>query len=311
MATVSHAFAEMRAALAARLGELAEANRELENRQARLQALQSELIQRDRLVAAGRLVTELAHEIRNPVANVRNSLEVVRRQVDSPKAREFTDLAIRELLRMHELAERMLDLNRPQSEDVASCDARAVIDDVVALAALGDRAGTWPLSVRGPDTAPAGIAPDALKQVLLNLVTNAQEASPDGGAIDIRLEISVDGEDGRDAEDSRGGEDERGAEDRRVTIRVEDRGKGIPAEILPRIFDPFFTTKHEVHGVGLGLFIAEGVIRGQGGALTAANRDPGPGSILRLDLPAADASDLPAATPPDVALRSPDPEATA
>ena len=81
-------------------------------------------MQRDRLGAAGRLVAQLAHEIRNPIASLRNCLELIRRRVDDdPEAREFADLAIDELLRMHELAEQMLDLNRPRDPGAQRCSA--------------------------------------------------------------------------------------------------------------------------------------------------------------------------------------------
>jgi signal transduction histidine kinase len=271
VATVSGAFGEMRRALAARLEELREANAELEDRQTRLPALQTQLIQRDRLVAAGRLVTELAHEIRNPVANVRNCLEVVRRQATDPKAREFTDLAIEELLRMHELAERMLDLNRPLSPGARSCDARTVVGDVVALVELGDRDGQWQITIAGPERLSVAVPPDSLKQVLHNLLTNAQEASPEGGPIEVRLHAS----------------------DGRVELDISDRGHGISDDAQPRIFDPFFTTKEEVHGVGLGLFIAQGVLRRHGGSITAMNRTPGPGATIRVELPAGHAARAP------------------
>ncbi|MGI9180894.1 MAG: histidine kinase dimerization/phospho-acceptor domain-containing protein, partial [Longimicrobiaceae bacterium] len=108
---VTHAFDAMRRALAARLEELEAANRELGERQARLTALQWELLRRERLAVSGRLVAQLAHEIRNPVASVRNCLELVHRRLrDDPEGQEFAEMAIHELLRMHELAERMLDL---------------------------------------------------------------------------------------------------------------------------------------------------------------------------------------------------------
>ncbi len=267
---VSRAFAEMREALAARLAELRAANRELANRQERLTQLQAELVQRDRLVAAGRLVTELAHEIRNPVANVRNCLEVVRRHVSDAKAREFTDLAVEELLRMHELAERMLDLNRPVGDGPARCDPVAVAGEVAALAELGDRAGRWPISVvTGPPETEASIPPESLKQVLLALATNAREAMPDGGAIEIRI----------------------GAEDGRTTIDVCDEGSGFDADTLPYVLDPFFTTKSEVHGVGIGLFIADGVLRRHGGRIRAENRVDRSGARVRIDLPVAHVGD--------------------
>ena len=110
---VAAAFEVMRDALAIRIEELKSANEELEDRQQRLSMLQAELVQRDRLSAASRLLAQLAHEVRNPVASVRNCLEVLRRRVASDEeASELADLAIDELLRMHELAEQNA---RPQS----------------------------------------------------------------------------------------------------------------------------------------------------------------------------------------------------
>ncbi len=268
---VGRSFSEMRDALARRLEELEQANQELAEQQEDLQALQGELIQRDRLAASGRLVAELAHEIRNPVASIRNCLEVIdRRLVEDPEGRVFTGLAIGELARMHELAEGLLDLNRPLDPDATVCDVAEVTEQVAALMGAGKQGDRWPVQVSGSTAGKeASIAPEALKQVLINLVQNGQEAMPDGGPIDIRID----------------------AEDALVTVEVADGGTGIPDEILPRIFDPFFTTKGEVRGVGLGLFVAEGIVRAHGGALSAANRSDGSGAVFRLELPAAPARD--------------------
>ena len=268
---VGRSFSEMRDALARRLEELEQANRDLADQQERLQALQGELIQRDRLAAGGRLVAELAHEIRNPVASIRNCLEVLdRRLVEDPEGRVFTELAIGELARMHELAEGLLDLNRPLDPDATACDVVEVTRQVAALMGAGAQGERWP--VRVPESMPArnaAISPEALKQVLINLVQNGQEAMPGGGPIDIQI----------------------GAADGLVTLEVADGGTGIPNDVLPRIFDPFFTTKGEVRGVGLGLFVAEGIVRAHGGALTARNRADGSGAIFRLELPIADERD--------------------
>ena len=262
---VRRAFENMRAALSARLAELSQANRELAQREERLQALQAEMIQRDRLTAAGRLVAELAHEIRNPVANVRNCLEVIRRRGGSdPELVRFAELAIDELLRMHEMAEHMLDLNRPIDPGASRCDVGEVLARTVSLLRAGRPAERWPTTLDGTAEVEVPMAPDVLKQVLLSLVENAREAMPAGGPVEIRTAATSEG----------------------IRIEVMDQGPGIGEEVLPRVFDPFFTTKGVVHGVGLGLFIAEGLVRRSGGRLLAGNRSGG-GARFTLELPTA------------------------
>ena len=122
--------------------------------------------------------------------------------------------------------------------------------------------GDAPVAVVGPQLLVA-MEPDPLKQVLFTLVLNAREAS--GPASPIEIVLTEDGERGR--------------------IEVLDRGPGIPPDVLERIFDPFFTTKDEVHGVGLGLFMADAMVRSFGGRLEAGNRDDGPGARFIIDLP--------------------------
>lgn len=272
---VSNAFDQMRASLQARLAELEEANRrleeanqELEDRQQRLMVLQTELVQRERLASAGRLLAQLAHEIRNPIASIRNCLEVLRRRTaGEPGAQEFADMAIDELLRMHELTERMLDVHRPRDPEDSACDVTRVAREVASLL----RAGTEPgrelnVSVVGSGPTVARVPPDSLKQVLLNLGLNAREAMRDQGPIEIIIS----------------------AEDGRVRVEFLDRGPGIPPDILPRIFDPFFTTKSQVQGVGLGLFTAEAIVRTYGGRIEASNRADGPGARFTIEFPEGD-----------------------
>lgn len=259
---MADAFDRMRASLQDRLAELSEANRELAERQENLQALQSELIRRDRLAATGRLVAELAHEIRNPVANIRNLLEVIHRRLEGDaEGREFADLAIDELLRMHELAEQMLDMNRPMDPGARRADAAEVVGQVATLFRTG-AGDAWTMETEVEAVPDVAMAPDTLKQVLLSLAQNAREAMPEGG--EVRLSLDRDGD--------------------RVVLEVSDTGPGIDPGVLDRIFDPFFTTKGEVSGVGLGLFIAQGLVTRAGGRLRAANGEAG-GAVFRLELP--------------------------
>jgi signal transduction histidine kinase len=270
---VAGQFAEMRATLARQMAELRAANEALAERNARLVTLQADLMQRDRLAATGRLVANLAHEIRNPIANLRNLLELIRRRTSSDvQVNDYAELAIDELLRMHELAEQMLDLNRPRDPKSQRADALVVAREVARLATAG--AGDHDIEVRveGSTARHAAIAPDALKQILLNLVQNAREAVVHAGGNTPRMAITL-----GDADDG-------------IVIRVSDNGPGVPADLRTRIFDPFFTTKGAVDGVGLGLFVAEGLVRSAGGRL-ALDDAPNGGATFVIELPhASDAS---------------------
>ncbi len=265
---VAQAFEVMSEALALRIEELRGANRELEDRQERLGILQAELVQRDRLAAASRLLAQLAHEVRNPVASVRNCLEILRRRVDGDaEASELADLAIDELLRMHELAERMLDLHRPGATE-GECDGASVVREVAAVVRVGLGDDDIKVRVDAPESLGLEVPADALKQVLLNLVQNAQDALGGQGSIEVRV----------------------AAAGTNARIDVLDSGPGISDEALPQVFDPFFTTKADVRGVGLGLFTAAGIVRGHGGRIAAANRSDGRGARFTVEVPLTDPS---------------------
>ena len=269
IAVVSHAFGEMRTALAARLRDLQSANQSLSDHSDRLVALQGDLMRRERLDASAHMVAELAHEVRNPIASLRNLLELMRRRASNdPEAVEYADLAIDELLRMHELAERMLDLNRPSSRPVAPGDVTHIATEVARLATLGG--GRGHVAVSGAAGIVADIGSDTLRQVLVNLVRNAREAldaMPQGaGAGQVTIDVAQ--------------------RDGRVHITVCDDGPGIAPDVLPRVFDPFVTTKQSVHGVGLGLYVAESGVRVAGGTISARN-DPAGGAVFAIELPVA------------------------
>jgi signal transduction histidine kinase len=117
------------------------------------------------------------------------------------------------------------------------------------------------IELTGNDDAEAAMAPDALKQVLLNLLQNSRDASTSDGPVNIRIATAIVGS--------------------RVVIDVLDDGPGIPPDILHRVFDPFFTTKDAVHGVGLGLFVAEGLVRAAGGSIAARNARDDSGTAYR------------------------------
>ena len=278
------AFETMRSALAERIAELHDANDALADRNTRLTALQADLVQRERLVATGRLVTQLAHEIRNPVASLRNCLELIRRRLtNDAEGREFADIAIDELLRMHELAEQMLDMNRPRDAMTARCCPTDVVRNVVALLMAGAPAHAasirWSLENGATGVEEAAISADALKQVLLNLAQNGRDA----------IDTMRDGANGERHHEAMVHMAVVAAAEI-VSISVYDDGPGIADDILPTIFDPFFTTKRDTRGVGLGLSIADGLIRSAGGRLTLvrdadASTSPQRGACFLIELP--------------------------
>lgn len=243
-------FGEMRAAIA--------------EREARLRSAQAELIHREKLAAMGRLVAQLSHEINNPIYNIQNCLEALARRGDPRDPnREFLELAQEELQRMAVLTRQMLDQSRPLADAATAADLNALATRVLTLAerrlaGQGVRLET----ALDPALPSVVLHPDAIQQVLTNLVENALDAMPAGGTLRVGT----------------------AAEPEEVVLWVEDTGAGIEAEHLPHIFEAFYTTKPGLHGVGLGLFVSEGIVRGHRGRLAVASQ-PGVGSRFLVRLP--------------------------
>jgi C4-dicarboxylate-specific signal transduction histidine kinase len=154
-----------------------------------------------------------------------------------------------------------------------------VAREVARLASVGlsPESAAVVVDVSGDEDVEAAIAPDALKQVLVNLVQNSRDASTSDEPAAIGIVIR-----------------DRGTH---VSVDVMDNGPGISPDILNRVFDPFFTTKGAVHGVGLGLFVAEGLVRSAGGSIAARNggRAPGMpygGAWFHIELPVPNADAL-------------------
>ncbi len=263
---LARAFGEMRDALSRQIGKLEQMNRELAAKEKRLREVQAELIQREKLAATGRIIAQLSHEINNPIANVRNCLAVLerRRAIDEAN-RSFLTMAVEEVDRLARLTRQVLDLNRGRPGEVAA-DPLEVARETLALEQhkLADQS----IDIRfaaDDRVCNVAIAPDALKQVLLNLVHNAEDAMPDGGSLSLEIR-QLNGT---------------------VRVIVGDSGPGVPVDVAARIFDPFFTTKSGARGVGLGLFVAEEIVRTHGGRI-AVERQKSSGAVFVLELPACD-----------------------
>ncbi len=231
-----------------------------------LRKSREQLTQAEKMAAVGKLSASIAHEINNPLYGIRNVLEKVRDEVAvGDKHKNFLGLAIQECNRIHRLIQSLNDFHRPSSQELEWLDLNDTLDDLLLL--MGENLnhkGIRLIRDYSPDLPNIRCVPDQIKQVVLNLLNNAQEAIANGsGEIVLRTR----GEHGR------------------VWIDLEDNGLGIPPENLKRIFEPFFTTKSEVKGIGLGLSVSYGIIQAHGGTIEIESK-PGQGTRFRVTLPA-------------------------
>ena len=216
----------------------------------------------ERLSALGQLSAGLAHEIRNPLASIIGAAAILHRsQGLEPKQTKCIDIITNECNRLDGLLTNFLNFARPRAPRFQNVDLLPVLENVLALAGHGIRGKNVNLANRVEAGLPSvECDPEQLEQVLLNLMINAIEASPDGGMVELGAAFVGD----------------------RVTIEVVDRGHGVAAAHVDRLFDPFFTTKE--HGTGLGLPVAHQIMTQMGGSLLA-RKNPGLGMTFCVVLP--------------------------
>ena len=220
----------------------------------------------DRLAAVGRLAAGLAHEVRNPIASIRGSVEVLRQNLKPQGAdRRLMDIVLRESDRLDNTIAEFLEFSRPRQLQPVLTDVTQMIDEVLLL--LGQQAGAQVRTVKEyPDgTVKACVDAAQIRQALWNLCRNACDAMAGLPAGQRSLEVRVDVADGK------------------LRISVLDRGTGLP-EDLEVVFQPFHTTKDD--GLGLGLAISRTLIAAHKGRLWCEHRDGG-GAAFHVTLPLA------------------------
>jgi two-component system sensor histidine kinase PilS (NtrC family) len=250
--------------------------------------MEQNLRRSERLAAIGELSASIAHEIRNPLAAISGSIEMLHSGRNSESApsdpERLMKIVLREVDRLDHLITGFLQYARPEPRRVEAIDLRAAVGDVMEMfdAARSDAIET-DVSVAGGLVVHADAA--QLRQVLWNLVLNAAQAMPDGG----RVRLSAGLLDEKESQEAQPG-DRRAQEEGKeswVEIVVADDGIGIPADQMDRIFDPFFTTKPS--GSGLGLATVHRIIEDHGGTVRLESQ-LGVGTTFRIRFPAAGAS---------------------
>lgn len=261
----------------------------------------AELARSERLASVGFLAAGVAHEINNPLGIISGYAELSLRPLEkgqTPPRDELTqslEIIRDEAFRCKAIIERLLLLARGGEEPRKPVTVGPLAEEVVAMArGLNVCEGrTVALEAAEPGAMALQVLGhhDPLKQVLLNLVVNALEATEPGrGEVTVRLSrgdattAQADSRDGGGSGDD-GGHANRGT----VRIHVEDNGCGMEPEVLERAFEPFFTRRasQERRGVGLGLSISHALIEHMGGRLWAQSDGPGCGSVFTIELPEA------------------------
>jgi two-component system, NtrC family, sensor kinase len=288
---LSRADAQIRA-FNQRLGEEIEAaTHDLSEKNATLNQLNRLLadMRRDnaskvQLATLGQLAAQLAHEIGTPLSSVSGHLQLALLQRDlQPALRDRLEVGSREIERISRIVRDYLDSTRPLEPERKPTDLPRLVDEAIELTrAVDTRRARGAQVVREIDSGGAGNGaalrdlvtdPGLLRQILVNLLTNALDAVGNG----------QDGKDGKAGKDARVTVAARAEKDS-VLITVRDTGHGIPADDLKRIFEPFYTTKGRGKGTGLGLAICRQLTAALGGTISV-DSEPDRGSTFFVRLP--------------------------
>ena len=242
--------------------------------------IEARLRQADRLAAVGQLAATIAHEIRNPLAAISGSIQVLKEDLRlSGEDQKLVEIILREADRLKLITGQFLDFARPQGDHPRQCELGELLEETVFL--LEKSHAFHPeskVSLERPET-PLFINadPDQLRQVFWNLGLNALQAMPNGGTLKISTRVASRQSDPHGIRQL--STVNREPSDDFVEISFTDTGGGVSTEDLERIFDPFFTTKDG--GTGLGLSIARKIVRNMGGDIEVENRT-GEGTTFRV-----------------------------
>jgi two-component system NtrC family sensor kinase len=235
-----------------------------------MKAIQTQMLQAEKLAAIGKLAAGVAHEINNPLTGVLTnaSLLLAATPADDPK-REDLQTVVDETMRCRKIVKGLLEFSRQAKPQVQLLDSNQVVTDVLGLVKNQASFRNIALEVALADGLPPVLADrDQLRQVVLNVVLNAAEAMTGSGRLELKSRFE--------------------RKERLVWLEIRDSGPGIPEEVKARMFEPFFTTKRT--GTGLGLAIAYGIVQEHKGRILVES-EPGKGTTIAVGLPASSPAD--------------------
>jgi two-component system NtrC family sensor kinase len=234
-----------------------------------LRRTQEQLLQSEKLAAMGRLTSQIAHELNNPLYGIMNTLELLKTEISpQSKRRKVLEMALSETIRLSDLLRKMLSFSKPDQEEKRAVDLNTVLDEILLLHEKQLQENDIKIKTFfAAELPPILASKNQLRQVFLNLVANARDAMPDGGTLSVKTD----------------------SDKANVKIEISDTGIGIKEEHLKRIFDSFFTTKDSVKGVGLGLSVCYGFIKDHGGDIQVRS-GVGTGTTFTITFPILEVS---------------------
>ncbi|HTR44814.1 MAG TPA: ATP-binding protein [Thermodesulfovibrionales bacterium] len=228
---------------------------------------EEQIIQSKKLASLGILVAGVAHELNNPLNNISMIAQTYQEAYEGlsrEQRLEFMEKIEGETERIQAVVRNLLDFAKPKEPNLEKADMNEVVRTTLRLVQnMLDVSNIETVLYLGEGLPPVFIDQPQIRQVLVNLITNAIQAMSSGG----RLNIST----------------RPGKEPGTVEVSILDTGKGIPQEFMPHIFDPFFSTKEE-GGTGLGLWVSYGIIKSHKGTIFAESKI-GSGTIFTVQLP--------------------------
>ncbi|QDU35981.1 Sporulation kinase A [Maioricimonas rarisocia] len=244
----------------------------VQERTAKIAQLEEQRLKMEKLAALGQMAAGVAHEINNPLAGIRNAFVLVRSSLPpNDESQELLELIDSEIERISSITHQMYQLYRPNRQAASRFDLRPLISDVAVLVQPLATKSEVRIEVEtrevvgeellGPTE--VVLREGELKQILLNVVRNAIQASPPGGVVTIRI-----------------------ASTRKAAIvSVVDEGPGVSQEVAARAFEPFFSTKTDTReGMGLGLSVSRSLAEAMGGTIAIRNNN-GKGACVTVSVP--------------------------
>jgi len=233
----------------------------------RLRQAQEELLQNDKLSAIGQLISEVAHELNNPLSGVMGFTQLLQASETNPKARTNLDRIYGEAVRCQKIVQNLLSFGRRHKPEKTPGLLNDVIESVLDLRAYQLQVDDVAIERRYDPALPRTLLDvHQIQQVVLNLVNNSHQAMM--GVTDRPRVLTV-------TTELRGD---------RLRASIGDTGSGIPKDRLSRMFDPFFTTKEPGKGTGLGLGVSLGIVKNHEGSMSVES-ELGQGTVFTFEIP--------------------------